>query len=86
MTDTEPYAGAAATDADHDRDAGRADGGPRDRDADTGGGLTSADYSVAFSPRNVAIGLAIVAGIVGVAIGRRRRRTRANAGDPAADS
>ena len=35
--------------------------------------LTSADYSVAFSPRNVAIGLAIVAGIVAFVLSRRRR-------------
>lgn len=36
--------------------------------------LTSADYSVAFSPRNVAVGLAIVAGLVAVVAARRRRR------------
>ena len=44
-------------------------------DASDGGRepLTSADYSVAFSPRNVAIGLAIVAGLVALAASRRRR-------------
>jgi hypothetical protein len=35
--------------------------------------LTAADYTVAFSPRNVAIGLAIVAGVVAFAVSRRRR-------------
>ena len=35
--------------------------------------LTNADYSVAFSPRNVAIGLAILAGLVALAASRRRR-------------
>ena len=38
--------------------------------------LTSADYSVAFSPRNVAIGLAIVAGLVALVASRRRRDDR----------
>ena len=43
--------------------------------ADTGPEpLTSADYLVAFSPRNVAIGLAIVAGLVALAVTRRRPR------------
>src|SRR5439155_11144520 len=37
-------------------------------------GLTAADYSTAFSPRNVAVGLAIVAGLVAFAASRRRRR------------
>ncbi len=40
-------------------------------------GLTSADYSIAFSPRNVAVGLAIVAGLVAFAASRRRRKGRA---------
>jgi MYXO-CTERM domain-containing protein len=35
---------------------------------------SSADYSTAFSPRNVAVGLAIVAGLVALAARRRRRR------------
>ena len=35
---------------------------------------TSAEYSVAFSPRQVAVGLAIVAGIVALAAARRRGR------------
>lgn len=34
---------------------------------------TSAEYSVAFTPRNVAVGLAIVAGLVAFAVSRRRR-------------
>jgi hypothetical protein len=44
--------------------------------------LTSADYSVAFSPRNVAIGLAIVAGIVAFALSRRRRPVHGGIGRP----
>lgn len=38
-------------------------------------GPTANEYSVAFSPRNVAVGLAIVAGLVGL-MARRRRRTK----------
>jgi hypothetical protein len=34
--------------------------------------LTTNDYSVAFTPRNVAVGLAIVAGLVAVVAARRR--------------
>ena len=44
-------------------------------EADGGDPLTAADYQVAFSPRNVAIGLAIVAGVVAFALGRRRGRS-----------
>jgi hypothetical protein len=39
---------------------------------------TSAEYSVAFTPRNVAVGLAIVAGLVAFAVSRRRRRRDAD--------
>jgi hypothetical protein len=39
-------------------------------------GPTSAEYSVAFTPRNLAVGLAIVAGLVAFAASRRRRRAR----------
>jgi hypothetical protein len=35
---------------------------------------SSADYSTAFSPRNVAVGLAIVAGLVAFAARRHRRK------------
>jgi hypothetical protein len=41
---------------------------------------TSADYSTAFSPRNVAVGLAIIAGLVAF-VASRRRRTRARRED-----
>ena len=34
---------------------------------------SSAEYTVAFSPRQVAVGFAIVAGLVAIAISRRRR-------------
>ena len=44
-----------------------------DEPADT---LSSAEYSVAFTPRNLAVGLAIVAGLVAFAASRRRRRAR----------
>jgi hypothetical protein len=37
-------------------------------------GPSSADYSVAFSPRQVAVGFAIVAGLVALVAARRRRR------------
>ena len=37
---------------------------------------SSADYSVAFSPRNLAVGLAIVAGLVAFAARRHRRSNR----------
>jgi hypothetical protein len=74
MTDTEPTA-----------DRSREDLPPTGRD-DGALDLTSADYSVAFSPRNVAIGLAIIAGIVGLAIGRRRHRAGPSAPDPSQDS
>jgi len=36
-------------------------------------GLSTNDYSLAFTPRNVAVGLAIVAGLVAFAARRRRR-------------
>jgi len=58
----------------------RAGDGPADALADAddaiadGEDLTSADYTVAFTPRNVAVGLAIVAGLVAFAASRRRRR------------
>ncbi len=45
--------------------------GPDEPDA----GLTSNDYSVAFSPRQVAVGFAIVAGLVAVVAARRRHRS-----------
>ena len=35
---------------------------------------SSAEYSVAFSPRQVAVGFAIVAGLVALVLRRRRRK------------
>jgi len=35
---------------------------------------TSVDYTVAFTPRQVAVGFAILAGLVAVALSRRRRK------------
>jgi hypothetical protein len=47
-------------------------------EADPGEGSTpsSAEYTVAFSPRQVAVGLAIVAGLVAIAFRHRRSRDR----------
>jgi hypothetical protein len=42
--------------------------------------LTSNDYTVAFSPRQVAVGLAIVAGLIAV-VAARRRGKRPGGGD-----
>jgi len=35
---------------------------------------TSVDYTVAFTPRQVAVGFAILAGLVAFALNRRRRK------------
>jgi len=42
---------------------------------------SSAEYSVAFSPRQVAVGLAIVAGLVAIAFRHRRSRDRKSTDD-----
>jgi hypothetical protein len=42
---------------------------------------SSAEYSVAFSPRQVAVGLAIVAGLVAIALRHRRSRDRTSSDD-----
>ena len=44
--------------------------------SDDGSTPSSAEYTVAFSPRQVAVGLAIVAGLVAIAIRHRRSRDR----------
>jgi hypothetical protein len=66
---------------DHDRaPEATPDDEPAPAAADEGAGAanpplpSSADYTVAFSPRQVAVGLAIVAGLVAIAIGRHRGR------------
>jgi hypothetical protein len=41
---------------------------------DNGEDPSVAEYTVAFTPKNVAVGLAIVAGLVAFALSRRRRR------------
>jgi len=48
---------------------------------DVDDGPSSADYSIAFSPRNVAVGLAIVAGLVAFAARRHRRKRDAGRRD-----
>ncbi len=65
INDTADAAGQPSTpsSADANADAGKAASSP-----------SSLDYSVAFSPRQVAVGFAIVAGIVALAVTRRRRR------------
>jgi hypothetical protein len=45
-------------------------------DADGPSSPSSAEYTVAFSPRQVAVGLAIVAGLVAIAFRHRRSRDR----------
>jgi hypothetical protein len=42
---------------------------------------SSAEYTVAFSPRQVAVGFAIVAGLVAIALRHRRSRDRRPGGD-----
>lgn len=46
---------------------------PTDGGDSDGSTPTVNEYTVAFSPRNVAVGLAIVAGLVGLLVRRRRR-------------
>ena len=48
---------------------------------DDAAGPSSADYSTAFTPRNVAVGLAIVAGLVAFAASRHRRKRDAGRED-----
>jgi hypothetical protein len=57
--------------------AAAADGAPKPDEVDDAfrDTPTSADYSTAFSPRNVAVGLAIVAGLVAFVASRRRKRS-----------
>jgi hypothetical protein len=43
-------------------------------DNDEDEGPTANEYSIAFSPRNVAVGLAVVAGLVAFAASRHRRK------------
>jgi hypothetical protein len=86
MADDRPTPDASATPdsaalarAESDAAAEAAAGVPAEPDATTvtdglDAGLTSNDYTVAFSPRQVAVGLAIVAGLVAVVAARRRGR------------
>jgi hypothetical protein len=66
---------------DAEAEAEAADDAAIDRQAridndEVGEPLTSNDYTVAFSPKQVAVGLAIVAGLVAFAVSRRRGRSR----------
>ena len=45
------------------------------------GSPSSAEYTVAFTPRQVAVGFAVVAGLVAIVLSRRRRRGRTPADD-----
>ena len=76
MTDTDEPDGQGEL-ATADTDAAPEASGARAA-ADNDDVPTSADYSVAFSPRQVAVGLAIVAGLVAVLAARRRRRSDAD--------
>jgi uncharacterized membrane protein len=51
-----------------------------DNDEDEDEGPTANEYSIAFTPRNVAVGLAIVAGLVALAASRHRRKRDAGSG------
>ncbi len=62
---------------DDDSDVAAAGAAARDND-ELDDGLSSADYSVAFSPRQVVVGLAIMAGLVAVVAARRRGRRRSD--------
>jgi hypothetical protein len=44
--------------------------------AEDTGSPSSAEYTVAFSPRQVAVGFAVVAGLIAIVLSRRRRRGR----------
>jgi hypothetical protein len=55
---------------------GGTDAGPADASTPS-----AAEYSVAFSPRQVAVGLAIVAGLVAIALRHRSSRDRKPADD-----
>jgi hypothetical protein len=50
-------------------------------DNDEDEGPSANEYSIAFSPRNVAVGLAIVAGLVAIAASRHRRKSGAGRED-----
>ena len=63
---------AAADDADGVAAAGPVESAAPD-DTHDSASPSSAEYTVAFSPRQVAVGFAIVAGLVAIAISRRRR-------------
>jgi hypothetical protein len=57
------------------------DGGVADDEPSGPSSPSAAEYSVAFSPRQVAVGLAIVAGLVAIAFRHRRSRDRKPADD-----
>jgi hypothetical protein len=76
-----PAAEAAHVDPEREPAVGPA--GPESAAAtgDVDSGPTAADYSIAFSPRNVAVGLAIVAGLVAFAARRHRQKRGAGRRD-----
>ena len=85
MTDPEPSSTAPAdpdaADAAREAAADAAADAAAARDNDEFDVPSSADYTVAFSPRQVAVGLAIVAGLVAVVAARRRGKRRSDDGD-----
>jgi hypothetical protein len=67
----------AAADAAVDRQALLDNGEPAEDDENL---PTANEYSIAFSPRNVAVGLAIVAGLVAVMAARKRNKRSSEGG------
>jgi hypothetical protein len=74
MTDVEPIIEGVPVGPGHGGEPDSGGPAPSRRADDGPPPLSNTDYSVAFSPRNLAIGLAIVAGLVALAARRGRRR------------
>jgi hypothetical protein len=71
----DPHEGGHGVAVGPGRGAGAVDPASRPVEAPDPPPLTSAEYSVAFSPRNLAIGLAVLAGVVAFVASRRRGRS-----------
>jgi hypothetical protein len=75
MTDVEPVVEGVPVGPGRGAEPGPDRSAPSRRREEGAAPLSNLDYSVAFSPRNLAIGLAIVAGLVALAARRRRGRS-----------
>lgn len=73
MTDQE---GLERAESEAATEGARADVSTTSDGADDPDAPTSAEYSIAFTPRNLAVGLAIVAALLAFAVRRRRGRRR----------